>query len=96
MSLGKIHDLIPGAAYDAANRTIQHKMTGILDVIEAIGKLVEGGFGFRFLFSKEYRNKTIQRWKDESKTTIFFEIFEVTIGMAFMIIILVVFIKIIM
>ena len=87
---------ISDAGHDAANQTVKYKMAGILDILGAIGKLVEGGFGFRFLFSKDYRNKTIQRWKGESKATIFFEIFEVTIGMAFMMIILIVFIKIMM
>jgi hypothetical protein len=68
-------------------------MTGMLDFIEAIGKLIEGGFGFRFLFSKGYLAQTIQRWKSKSKVSIFFEIFEVLIGMAFLVIILIVVIR---
>ena len=65
------------------------------DFLEAIWKLVEGGFGFRFLLSKNYRNKTIQRWKGQSKFETGFEIFETIIGMAFLVIILVVVIEII-
>jgi len=59
------------------------------EIIEAIGKIIEGGFGFRYLFSKTYREKTRQRWKTQSRISIAFEVFEAVIGMAFIIIILV-------
>ncbi len=65
------------------------------EFLEALWKLVEGGFGFRFLFSKSYRNETIQRWKGQSKLATGLEIFETIIGMVFLIIILVVAVEII-
>ena len=59
------------------------------EIIEAIGKIIEGGFGFRYLFSRIYRERTRQRWKTQSRISIAFEVFEAVIGMAFIIIILV-------
>jgi hypothetical protein len=58
------------------------------EIIEAIGKIIEGGFGFRYLFSRTYRERTNQRWKTQSKISIAFEVFEAIIGMTFIIIIL--------
>ena len=59
------------------------------EIIEAIGKVIEGGLGFRYLFSRTYRERTRQRWKTQSRISIAFEVFEAVIGMAFTIIILV-------
>ena len=59
------------------------------EILEAIGKIVEGGFGLRYLFSRTYRERTRQRWKNESKISIAFEVFEAAIGVAFIIIVLV-------
>ena len=59
------------------------------EIIEVIGKIIEGGFGFRYLFSKTYRERTRERWKNQSRISIAFEIFEAAIGMVFIIIILV-------
>ncbi|OGP54453.1 MAG: hypothetical protein A2Y65_09740 [Deltaproteobacteria bacterium RBG_13_52_11] len=58
------------------------------EIIEAIGKVIEGGFGFRYLFSRTYRERTRQRWKSQSRISIAFEVFEAAIGVAFIIIIL--------
>ena len=58
------------------------------EIIEAIGKVIEGGLGFRYLFSRTYRERTQQRWKNQSKISIAFEIFEAAIGVAFIILIL--------
>jgi hypothetical protein len=58
------------------------------EIIEAIGKVIEGGLGFRYLFSKAYRERTRQRWKSQSRISIAFEVFEAAIGVAFIIIIL--------
>jgi hypothetical protein len=58
------------------------------EFIEAIGKVIEGGFGFRYVFSNAYRGKTRERWRHQSRLAIVFEVFEALIGMAFIIIIL--------
>jgi hypothetical protein len=58
------------------------------EIIEAVGKIIEGGFGFRYLFSRTYRKRTQQRWKNQSKISIAFEVFEAAIGVAFIILIL--------
>ncbi len=59
------------------------------EIIEAIGKVIEGGLGFRYLFSRTYRERTRQRWKNQSKISIAFEVLEAAIGVAFIIVILV-------
>jgi hypothetical protein len=56
----------------------------MLDIFEALGKLVEGAFGLRYLFSKRYRNTVHQRWKSESKLSIALEIFEGIVAIAFL------------
>ena len=58
------------------------------EIIEAIGKVIEGGLGFRYLLSRTYRERTRQRWKNQSKVSIAFEVFEAAIGVAFIILIL--------
>jgi hypothetical protein len=60
------------------------------EIIEAIGKVIEGGLGFRYLFSSTYRERTRQRWKNQSRISIAFEVFEAVIGMVFIIMILVI------
>jgi hypothetical protein len=60
----------------------------MLDILEALGTLVEGLFGLRYLFSKKYRNKIHQRWKSESRLSIAFEIFGGIIAIAFLCIII--------
>lgn len=52
--------------------------------LEAVGKLVEGAFGLRYIFSVRYRNKVHERWKTESKFAIFVEIFETVIAVIFL------------
>lgn len=54
------------------------------DALEAIGKVVEGAFGLRYIFSAAYRNKVHQRWQALSKFAIFMEIFETVIGVIFL------------
>jgi len=60
----------------------------MIEIIEAIGKVIEGGLGFRYLFSRTYRERTRQRWKNQSKISIAFEVYEAAIGVALIIVIL--------
>ncbi len=59
----------------------------ILEIIEAIGKLIEGGFGIRYIVSAKYRRKVYERCRDMSKGEILFFAFETIIGMVFLCII---------
>jgi hypothetical protein len=58
------------------------------EIIEAIGKIIQGGFGFRYLFSRNYRERTRERWKTQSRMSVAFEVIEAVIGMGCIIIIL--------
>jgi len=58
------------------------------EIIEAVGNVIEGGLGFRYLFSRTYRERTRKRWKGQSRISIAYEVLEATIGVAFMTIIL--------
>ena len=57
-------------------------------MLEALGKVVEGVFGLRYLFSAKYREKVHARWRVESKFAIFMEIFETVIAVIFLFIVL--------
>jgi hypothetical protein len=74
---------LPATAH--AERYAKEQMS---EIIEAIGKVIEGGLGFRYLFSRTYRKKTQQRWKNQSRMSIAFEVLETAIGVAVVIIIL--------
>ena len=50
------------------------------ELIEAVGRVVEGGAGLRFLLSPRYRARTLARWKSEKWPTIFFECVSAAIG----------------
>lgn len=58
------------------------------EALEAIGKIVGGVFGLRYIFSGAYRKKVHQRWKALSRFPIFMEIFETAIGVIFLLAIL--------
>jgi hypothetical protein len=58
------------------------------EIIEAVGRVIQGGLGFRYLFSRTYREKTRQRWKCQSRISIAFEVLEAAIGADFIIFIL--------
>ncbi len=60
----------------------------VLEIIEAIGKLIEGGFGIRYTVSVKYRRKVNERCRDMSKGEILIFIFETIIGIVFLCIII--------
>ena len=59
----------------------------VLEIIEAIGKLIEGGFGIRYIVSSKYRRKVNERFCGMSKGEILIFAFETIIGMVFLCII---------
>jgi hypothetical protein len=54
----------------------------MFEAIEAIGRIVEGFFGLRFLVSSSYRARTRNRWMRTSGINIFLECFGAVIGLA--------------
>lgn len=52
------------------------------DLIETFRYVLSGAFGFRFLFSTEYRDIVITRWRKQPKLLTLFEIVESVIGIA--------------
>ena len=60
----------------------------MLETLEAFGKVVEGAFGLKYVFSAKYREKVHARWKAESRFAIFMEIFETVIAVIFLFIVL--------
>jgi hypothetical protein len=59
----------------------------VFEIIEAIGKLIEGGFGIRYIVSSKYRRKVNERCRHMSKGEILIFAFETIIGMVFLCII---------
>ena len=51
------------------------------ELIEAVGRVVEGGAGMRFLLSPRYRARTLERWRGEKWPTIFIECVSAAIGL---------------
>ena len=62
-------------------------MSHFLETIEAIGKLIEGGFGVRYIVSEDYRKKVHERFRNMSKGEILFYAFETLIGIVLLCII---------
>ena len=62
--------------------------TIMLDTLEAFGKVVEGGFGLRYVFSPSYRVQVHKRWATETKFAVFIEVSETVIGLIFLFIVI--------
>jgi hypothetical protein len=60
----------------------------MLDALEALGKVVEGAFGLRYVVSATYRDQVHKRWKTEPKFAIFLEIFETVISLIMLFVVL--------
>ena len=52
----------------------------MFELIEALGRIVESVAGLRFLFSRQYRARTRERWRAEPWPHIFLECFGALIG----------------
>jgi hypothetical protein len=50
------------------------------EFIEALGRIVESVAGLRFLFSRQYRARTRERWRAEPWPCIFIECFGALMG----------------
>ncbi len=59
-------------------------MLNTLEIFEAIGKLIEGAFGVRYIFSSKYRNKVHERCRDMTKGGIFYFAFVTLSGIELM------------
>ena len=53
----------------------------LLEAVEAVGRLLEGGAGLRFLLSRSYRARTFERWRGEKWPTIVLECVGAAIGL---------------
>ena len=53
----------------------------LLEAVEAVGRLLEGGAGLRFLLSRSYRARTLERWRGEKWPTIVLECVGAAIGL---------------
>ncbi len=62
----------------------------IFDVIELFDTLVNGYFGWRYLFSKSYRRKVHERWKNQPTSYKISEILEGIIAIIFTLLIFIV------
>jgi len=60
----------------------------MLDTLEAFGKVVEGAFGLRYVFSPSYRDHVHKRWERETKCAVLLEIFESVIGLIFLFVVI--------
>ncbi len=60
----------------------------MIDTLEAFGKVVEGAFGLRYVFSPSYRVQVHRRWETETKFAIFLEVFETVIGLIFLFVVI--------
>jgi hypothetical protein len=54
----------------------------VLEIVELVGRVVEGGAGLRFVFSPSYRKRTRERWKAEGWPQVFVEVIGAAIGIA--------------
>jgi len=52
----------------------------MFELIEALGRIVESVAGLRFLFSRQYRTRTRERWRAEPWPHIFLECFGALVG----------------
>ena len=59
-------------------------MFQLFEIIEAVVKLIEGGFGVRYLVSADYRRKVNVRCREMSKGAILLYAFEMLIGIVFL------------
>ena len=59
-------------------------MLALFDIVEAFVKMIEGGFGIRYLLSPKYREKVHDRCRNLSKPQIALYVFETTIGIIFL------------
>ena len=55
----------------------------VLDAIDFIGHMVEGGFGWRYILSSKYRKKIHAYWKGQSKLIIAGDIFSMVMSFIF-------------
>lgn len=59
----------------------------MFELIEFLGRLVEGALGVRFVFSSSYRARTRARWKNTSWVEVIAECISAIIGTALLVII---------
>ena len=59
----------------------------MFELIEFLGRAVEGALGLRFVFSSSYRSRTRARWKNASWVEIVAECIGAIIGTALIIIV---------
>jgi hypothetical protein len=52
------------------------------EIVEVMGRVVEGAAGLRFVFSPSYRKRTRERWKAEAWPQVFVEVVGAAIGVA--------------
>ena len=60
----------------------------MFELVEALGRVVESVAGLRFLFSRQYRVRTRERWRTEPWPHIFLECFGALIGLVLLSLIL--------
>jgi uncharacterized membrane protein YfcA len=59
----------------------------VLELIEFLGRVVEGALGVRFVFSPSYRARTRLRWKNSSWAEVITECIGAIIGTALLVLI---------
>jgi hypothetical protein len=54
-----------------------------LELLEAFGRTVEGGLGWRFLLSRRYRETVRARWRRSSNLEVIADVLNISLGFIF-------------
>jgi len=55
----------------------------ILDGFDLVGRIIESGFGWRYILSKKYRNRVHQQWHKQGKLWMIGDILSVSLSFIF-------------